>query len=67
MTIKAGNGTHQNKHDYFVRKLNYFNKKQNSKQKQMHVELLHWQERNLNTQWKQKLLNILLERKCFNI
>ena len=33
MTIKAGNGTHQNKHDYLVRKLNYFNEKQNSNKK----------------------------------
>ena len=32
-------------------------------EKKLQVELLHWQERNLNTQRKQKLSNILLERK----
>ncbi len=42
MTIQAGNGTHQNKHDHFVRKLNYFNEKQNSNKNKLQVELLHW-------------------------
>jgi hypothetical protein len=33
----------------------------------MQMELLHCLETNLNTQWKQKSLNILLERNCLNM